>query len=328
MEKSNKKFKYNYIICGADGYYEVGYYDIMNLPNVAYFSNMYQGITSPLVRFLLKFTFSKKANRFVKFPFSSIVYPALFKNGFPKDKPTCFLVFGNCSHIYNSTYMDYISRKYPNLKKVLYMQDIVARNSELNIEKAKEKFDLILSYDKGDCEKYGLVYHPTPFSLYPIKTEAKIEESDVFFCGHAKNRYSVILKVYDECVSKGLKCKFFVTGVDGFMERRSDIIYNKPLTYEQILYYVKYTKCILEIMQANADGYTPRTWESIVYDRHLLTNNTSLCKSSYYNANFMHHINSDLNYVHNWINSPVSYDTPIKQSISPLRVLEKIVEKL
>ncbi len=328
MEKSNKRLKYNYIICGAGGYYNVGYYDVMNLSNVAYFSSMYQGVSSRLVRFLLRFTFSKKVNRFVKNPFSGIVYPALFKNNFPKDEPICLLMFGDWFYIYNSTYMEYISKKYPKLKKVLYMQDIVARNSELNIEDAKKKFDLILSYDKGDCEKYGLIYCPTPYSVYSVQADTNIEISDVFFCGHAKNRYATILKIYDECVSKGLKCKFFITGVDNSMERRSNIIYNSPLAYEQILRYVKRTKCILEIMQSNADGYTPRTWETIIFDVHLLTDNIMLEKSPCYNANFMHNIKDDLIDICNWIHVPVFYDNAIKQSISPIRILECIEKNL
>ena len=35
-------FNYNYVICGAGGFYNIGYRDIMNLPNVNYYESYKQ----------------------------------------------------------------------------------------------------------------------------------------------------------------------------------------------------------------------------------------------------------------------------------------------
>lgn len=318
------EYKYNYVIVGADGYYLVGYHDLMTLKNVRYFSSMYDGITSVFDKKIIRFTFSKKINKILANPLSFYTYPRLFPFKFEDNKPLVFLFFGHTHYVYQSSYLKYLRKTYPNVKLVLYMQDVIARNFYLDFEKVRNSFDLILSYDKGDCNKYGLLYYPTPYSIYPIESEVLIEPLDVFYCGHAKSRYNQIFDVYHRCKEKGLKVKFFVTAVPNDKKIIcDDIIYDKPISYIENLQYVQKSKCILEIMQENADGYTPRFWEAIIYDKHLLTNNTKIVNSNYYNKEYIH-MTSNINDITSWLYKSVKNSNSVKQSLSPLNLLKKI----
>ena len=76
-------------------------------------------------------------------------------------------------------------------------------------------------------------------------------------------------------------------------------------------------------MQVNADGYTPRLWESIIYDKHLLTNNYALQGSSFYKEKSMHQL-SDIENILSWINTPVNHTEDFKSSLSPINLLKYI----
>ena len=80
-------------------------------------------------------------------------------------------------------------------------------------------------------------------------------------------------------------------------------------------------------MQDDASGFTPRVWESIAYDKHLLTNNASLEYSEFFNSNYMHQL-AEIGDVLSWINEPVSYGIEEKKQMSPTHFLEKIAANL
>lgn len=320
-------FNYNYVVCGAGGFYNIGYRDIMNLPNVNYYESYKQGIQTTWIQRLVRLTFSKKANQYVRTPFSKITYPRIYKPMFEDNKPLCFLFFGNVQYVYQTSYLSYLRDTYPNVKIVLYMQDLICRNPDLNFEGCRNAFDVILSYDKGDAEKYGLHFHPTPMSRVHVEQDARLEKSDVYFCGYAKTRYPLIHELYRKYTDMGLRCDFHIMKFPIGEEKVEGIHYDDEfLTYEQNIQHVLNAKSVLEIMQEGADGFTPRVWESIIYDRHLLTNNESLRHSEYYNPEFMHDVN-DSNIVHA-LKREVTYDTNQKNKLSPIHLLTFIDQLL
>ena len=205
-------------------------------------------------------------NKLIRTPLGKLVYPWLFPHSFKENRPLCFIFFGTQFAVINTSYLNYLRKKYPNAKLVLYMQDIIASLPYYDIESYKKRFDLVLSYDKGDCERYNLEYYPTPFSKIDIAKLPEVDEDiDVYFCGAGKTRYPEIFKAYIRCKNQELKCKFFLMGVP--LDKRIDgegLVYDKRISYEMNLAYAAKSKCILEIMQENADGYTPRLWEAIM----------------------------------------------------------------
>jgi len=316
-----KELNYNYIIAGGNGFYEVAYQDLMSLSNVSYFKSYIDGLPTKLQSIIARLNFNLTINKYIQTPFRQFVFPKIFRHNFGNEKPICFLFFENQFSVINTNYIGYLKHKYPSAKFVLYMQDIFSSLPYYNINSYRRKFDCIISYDKGDSIKYNLHYHPTPFSKIDISQLPFRDPVDIYFCGSAKNRFVQIFDAYRKCKNAGLTCRFFVTRVP--REARidePDIIYDKPISYLENLSNVASCKCVLEIMQKNADGFTPRLWESIIYQKHLLTNNFFLKKTKYGLIDSIHYTDEDL--LLNWINSPVECEKDVIEEKSPIRFLE------
>lgn len=313
-------WKYNYVIAGSGGFYEVAYYDLVQMPNVKYYKGYTDGIKERTKQMLCRLCFNLSVNKYISTPFRRIVFPWLFPSIFELQKPMCFIFFENQFAVINTCYIEYLRKKHPDAKFVLYMHDIVSSLPYYDIESYKQRFDLILSYDRGDCERYNLTYFPTPYSHYPIKNPKK-EDIDVFFCGAAKTRYKTILNVYRRLVEQGLKCKFFIVGVPKDEQIHGEgLIYDQRISYIENLEYVASSKCILEIMQENADGFTPRLWEAIMYDKHLITNNKSILESMFGDETGIHilDLSADFSYIKS---QSIAYSRMLKENKSPHQIL-------
>lgn len=327
MDQENN-LKYNYVICGSDGYYDIGYRDIMNLDYVRYYHRYDSGVSTLLMKKLIRINFSQKVNRIIKTPLAKIVYPHIYKPIFENiNKPICFIFFGNVEYVYQTSFIQFIRNTYPDARIVLYMQDLIHRNANLDFYSCRNSFDLIISYDKGEANKYNMYFHPTPMSAVNVEMDESIKESDIYFCGYAKSRFPIIHDLYIKFTQLGLKCDFHLMKFPSSEPRIEGICYeNQDFTYEQNIQHVLKSRCILEIMQDGADGFTPRVWESIIYDKHLITNNCRLKDSEYFNPNYMHDINNiDIS---SFINNKVLYCEYEKERLSPIHLLEYIDELL
>ncbi|MCQ2059546.1 MAG: hypothetical protein MJY71_06940 [Bacteroidaceae bacterium] len=330
MEKENLEYKF--IVCNniAGGYYDFGYKDFQNNASVVYFPTRLSRQKSFLSKLLIRLTFSRKVNRIVKEPFKRYTFKHLFPHDFCREQKICFIFFGCTEEIFQSSYIQYLRATYPKLKIILYMQDIVERNCYLDIKKCRNNFDLLISYDKGDCQKYGMLYYPTPMSYYDIQVQDE-KKYDLYFCGKAKTRYELIYQIYNKATLLGLQCDFYLFDMPENSPRINGIHYpTKCFSYEENLRCSRRCKCIVDIMQENADGYTPRVWDSIMNDRHLLTNNASLVDSCYYHPESMHFLNTFLksNESPEWLNKYVSYSTDFKKQLSPNNLLYFIEHNL
>lgn len=321
-------YRYNYIIAGGTGYYDVAYSDLKKLPNVVYHNQYISGLPFGLIKLLARVNFNIALNRFIHTPLSFLVNRFIYPDGFDDSKPRCYIFFQNHYAVINTSYLSYLRKKHPSAKFVLYMQDIVASTPYYDMNDYKRKFDLILSYDKGDCAKYKLTYYPTPYSKIDDTKLPQREPIDVYYCGAGKTRYPVIFDVYKKCISEGLKCKFFVFGVPVNERITGDgLIYDQRISYVENISYVLSSKCILEVMQENADGYTPRLWESILYDKLLLTNNISIINSNIFKRGNIHLVHKDYN-IKNWINDQVYYPNDVKLGKSPINLLKLLEHTL
>ena len=96
------------------------------------------------------------------------------------------------------------------------------------------------------------------------------------------------------------------------------------MSYEENLQHVAKTRIVLEIMQEKAFGASLRVWESMMYDKLLLTNNSGLTRLDIYNPRYMHVIDKDSLTIGDWINELVCYEDAVKDSIRPQALLEFI----
>ncbi|WP_175475078.1 hypothetical protein [Butyrivibrio sp. ob235] len=185
----------------------------------------------------------------------------------------------------NGIYIDYLRKKYPTCKIVLYLGDLISSYYKFDVNFFINKCDYVISYDSEDARKYHLLYAPLPYSEVDISNDDGIPEFDVFFCGKAKDRLDKIYELYDYLISSGMTVRFFVTGVDNKCQCRTDIVFNKKMNYSRYLQYMKKSKAIVEIRQRESVGDTLRVKEALTYGKLLITDNIEINTREYYNPN-------------------------------------------
>ena len=324
--------QYNYVIFGSDwDLYKIAYSSVLKYDNVRYIESPY--VNLGLLKHVRHIHFSGAINKRFRVPFKGLWNSCYFHNDFGNDKPICFLFFWQWAAMEIETgFTRYLRRNYPGSKMVLFLQDVVASHKEPNINELRRKYDLLMSYDKKDCEKYRLTYHPTVLSSFRIKQNLEWEMSDFFFIGQDKGRLKTLIGLYDELVSKGFTCDFIIQGeFDPQIKLPSGIKHiNKSITYYENLQHVVNTRCVIELMQPDADGFTYRTWESIIYDKFLLTNNKKLQSESFYIKNNMFVIDDDAE-IDNFllrVKNMEYVENKYKQELSAEKILEFITEKI
>lgn len=198
-------------------------------------------------------------------------------------KKLCFVFLMRWLKSENEELFLMIRRRYPEAKIVVYLEDLYDTGANLDYSMMDRHADLVVSYDKGDAAKHGFLYYPTFLSAVSLPSCGK-GHYDVTFCGASKQRYDLIVRTYETLVSRGIECDFMVSRLQPGQKKTEGIRYIRYLIpYREYLSHVMRSDCLLEIMQDNATGYTLRTWEAILYDKVLLTNNRAIKEAPFYN---------------------------------------------
>lgn len=257
-----------------------------------------------------------------------------FKN-FAEQKPLCFIyLWGILTANYSSQTIKYLKQKYPGSKHVLFNTDLIStRNSTYTGLDAKRDYDLVLSFDPGDCEKYGFIYHPLVFSHY--KSNNYPVKYDVFFLGHAKNRLEEIYDAYDMLIKNNLRVKFLLKGVENKDKRIGEGLdyFTQNISYAENLRYIEESKCVLEIMQKNGVGFTQRGCEVVGLNKKLITNNSFIQNAPFFNPKYISTFDSigniDLVFLKRLCgDEEVQYGEVFRERMSPRELLEFVERKI
>lgn len=324
-----KQFHYNYIYTGDTKWGEVFFSEIFGQDYFKYFRTEKDNL-SYFQNLLLMANYSRKVKRLIGQPFKRMVYKNLFYHDFGNELPVSIIFQGNKTKFFNDySFIKELRKRNPKGKLVLYMIDIVSKNKELDPEYVNTTFDLIVTYDKKDADKYGWVYVPTPFSKVELPDSNEYPNTDVYFCGSAKERLNELVKFYDLCNGKGIKCDFYLPDkIDDGLKCRDGIHYSTTLKYKENLGRLSRAKCNLELMQEGAVGFTPRLWEAIMYDKHLVSNNKVIKESPYYYEKGIHFIDEGIDAISEKIQKPIVYPKEIKALLSPKHLLRVIDQEL
>ena len=314
---------FNYVILGSSwDLYKYAYSDLNSLDNAIYISDT--TLTSNIVR---RIHLSKSINAIFELPFKKIWNKFIFKSKFQNDNPICFVFFSNWAE-YNKelNLTDYFKKRYKGSKCVLFLQDLY----KFRIIDTKQ-FDLCLSFDKADCERYGFVYHPLVFSDIKFDNEVKVE-NDVFFLGKAKNRLRNIVRMFEYLQNYGLKCDFYLVGVNKEDQVYPDLIhYIEGMDYLTNLQLVRKSRCLLEIMQESGTGFTQRGCEAVCLGKKLLTNNQYINEEPFFNPRYISTFKSvddiDRDFI-NHIPDEISIDYHYKHMMSPIELLQFIENRI
>lgn len=331
--------------------YRHSYADVMNMDNVRYIDSpkdVLHGIKLLLYNTLWgKSYISKGIRKMIKiiFPLLKLEIPDrsmwfhyIAEENYFKDnssiKDAVFLISDYWLGV--STIPQSLRRKYPQARFVTHLCDLIESYlGNKDVKAIKETFDLILSFDRRDCVKYGFIYHPLVFSEYRGTLDNTMKYYDIYFLGHVKNRFTDIIKCFEKCWELGLTTDFWLVGVPQAKQVYKDKIhYIDFMSYDENLQHVLHSKCELEIMQQGGTGFTQRVCEVISMGKLLITNNTSITETPFYNNSYILQISSEEDITIDFAKriKEMSQDTYVdyhyKDQISPISLLKLIEYKL
>lgn len=319
--------EYNYILVSPDGTYANAMWNDINLLQNGLLFTSPLATKNNLLRIIHHVHSSFALNSVVNLPGKRIWNYLYSLNEVDLNNGKYIIILpDNSACRFNRDYLKMLG-KMPNVKLVLVNVNVYQEKYKLLQEKIKY-FDLVFSFDKGDCEKFGFIYHPTNYSYMNMICEKKIK-SDIFFIGNNKGRLPMINKIFRLIETKNGICDFWINKVDK-QDRitKNTIKYNKWLDYKQILEKVNTSNCLLDIVSKGQEGITLRTMEAIVYNKKLLTNNPNVKELKFYHSGFIQYFESieeiDIDFVLK--KEKVEYN--YKNEFSPVHLVEHIKEEL
>lgn len=243
---------------------------------------VFGGYQSQLEEKLLKWHNAWPFNKHFELPFKGYWFHKYVK-AIPED--VNYIVMAESFHLsYSKSFFKHLRKRFPSVKLCFVFSNPVG---EYNLEKVRamqDYYDMIITFAKDDAVKYGYQYCDVlPYRLPDLEKDVELE-SDIFYVGKEKGRLDQIISLYERAVRLGLKCKFYIVEVPEEKQLYADdIIYNHPIPYNEVLYHVQRTRCILELLQDGCNYISIKTVEALHYRKKLLTNNQSVENIKLYN---------------------------------------------
>lgn len=147
-------------------------------------------------------------------------------------------------------------------------------------------FDEAYSFEKEDCEKFGLKFMPN--WIYNSDTASNTENSfdfDVFNISSVDRRLPILTGVAKELKAKNINFKFLI--FDKKHEPTTDNIsyINQQIPLTEVNNYIHRSKVLLDINRIGQSGLTFRVFESLGLEKKLITTNPDIKNYDFYNPN-------------------------------------------
>ena len=329
--------KYHYIVLNypdikgwkmdnPDGYYSICVEDLFNKDNITVVSYPLDG-RPQFLKYLYRFFLSLKC-RFRNSNLIKRISRCFFSLYLPKldnSRDYCFVFI---SDVWDIQFMRYLKRKHPRCKIVMALRDLVKTKWFYDELVEANLVNYWMSYDRGDCEEYGMNYFSEFESKIEISNNNELPCTDVFFTGRAKQRLPLLIECYDYLTSLGLKCLFIILDApEEQKEDREGVVYTKAyMTYRRMLEYSIRSKCLLDINQEGATGYTSRFLEAVIYNKLLLTNTIGIEQHPLYDGRYIKEFRSIKEVSSSFFEGKGNIRYNYKNEFSPLRFIEKVNE--
>lgn len=139
------------------------------------------------------------------------------------------------------------------------------------------------SYDKGDCEKYGMRFvKPSYYDIYSFDScNNQEKEIDILYLGRDKGRLNQILNYQKLFEKQGLSTYFHICADRSYMILKKRI-YKPVIRYGEYLELLKKSKAILNIARLDQDAVTQRELEVVFLNVKCITTNKSILCSELY----------------------------------------------
>lgn len=241
-----------------------------------------------------------------------------------------FIIFDSTIK-YSHKYLKLLKEKY-NCVIINILQDTLKVYKCGKDRKSLDKYikekcvDRLFSFDFEDCEKFGLEYYM--LYSYPGCSVKSDNLGSVLYVGSckSKSRLDCFHKVFEKLNGK-CKLDFNMVGVSEEEQLYKDkIIYNKMLPYDEVTKKIKENDCLLDIVNEEQTGISLRCCEAICFNKKLLTNNTYVKKSIFYNPEYMQ-VFSDVNDIDiDWIKNDITVDYKYNNEFHPSNLFRILSE--
>jgi hypothetical protein len=290
---------------------------------------------SKVVNFIRRVHQSRKINKLIKLPYKEIWYASLFKL---IDQDTCVMFDTGALSMVSLDFLKKIKSTGNNTKMVIIIADSLHGSSE-HIPRAIPnifgfQWDAILSYDKNDCEEYGFQYLGATIYSKMNGIMPATNQSDLYFVGRNKaGRNEAVMELYKRCQENDVKTNFDLVDEPQnlkkmHLENQKGLnFHGKDLPYEKVISNILSTNCILEMVAKGQNVQTARYYETVCYNKKLLTNNPSIKELSFYNPKYMQYFENVEDIDFEWVKRRETIDYHYNNEFSPNHILEKL-EKL
>ena len=318
----------NYYIFGfANDYCDFMLHDISPNENVV-FINRYHGVNGFLTKVLYKMNhwefMPDRIKGILDRPWFQLYLDGKFK--ISKEK-ICCLFFDANQHAFKKEFLMYLKKKYRSTLVILLINPIKTKSRVVDTDFIKTYYDFALTIFPEDASKYDLIYYDK--GLYSKVDISDVienkEKTDVFFVGDAKDRMPLLLETYKYLMDTNISCEFYIDRVNEpipDIDKYKNIIFNKRLPYHSVLSKINGSKCILEILQEDQSNSTLRYSEAVVYNRKLITNNSKIQDSKYYNDQYIKIFKKPREIDLDFIKSNVQADYSYQNDFSPSHLIE------
>lgn len=190
----------------------------------------------------------------------------------------------------------FIQEKNPTARIMIYYVDTNDDDDRKHPKNYKDLNIEFASFDPQECKDFtaqGIPMRFEPYcycflktSLQEIRREQKNFEitDDIFFVGMEKNRFEKLLAFKNFCLEHQIKVNMQIvqnphTHVFG---EHAKHVRKTLLSYDEIREMIYQSKCILDLMVDRQIGLSQRPFESIFFEKKLITNNRDIKNYDFY----------------------------------------------
>lgn len=219
------------------------------------------------------------------------LYHSFFKNlNIEKKTKATVIFFDSYDYSKREKFIEWLRHEYPNVTLILWLWNSIKNNSK--IEKYKNIYQHVYTFDKNDAIKYDILYQPQFYSekLAEKYKNPKVEEK-VVFIGFDKGRIEYINNIGKQLENLEINTLFHVCKDKKNEYNKEKLekmwidkyIMDKTLDYSKVLTMTSSGDTILDVVSENQSGLTLRAMESLFLKKKLITNNQSLREYDFYN---------------------------------------------
>jgi len=167
-------------------------------------------------------------------------------------------------------------------KSIAFFNDSISRCPK--IKRTITNFDEVYSFEKDDCEKYGLKFLTN--WIYPIqKNDTKNNAYQVFNISSKDRRFSLISKIASILKEKNINYKIIIFGKKNKNSKSNVEYISNQIPLNEVNDYLHNSQVLLDINRIGQKGLTFRVFESLGLEKKLITTNGDIKNYDFYNPN-------------------------------------------